>query len=885
MERSLKIVSWNANGLLQNKDELEIILKIKNVDICLISETHFTNQSLVRFKGYQLYHTPHPSNCARGGSAVLVKENIKQYEQDKTITEEIQATAVNIETKNYSFVVASIYCPPRFSTTKEKFIDFFKTLGNRFIVGGDFNAKNTIWGSRLTTFKGKTLLSAIKESRSEFLSTGKPTYWPTDQQKIPDLIDFFIMKNITCNFLHISEIPELNSDHTAIVLILSVTIIENVKIPYLTNKYTNWELFRLILEEKVQLSVSLQNKYEVDNETEKFINDIQISARDSTPEIHKKLKGHNYPSEIREIIREKRKLRQKWQRTRAPVDKTNFNNISQQLRREIKRIKNESFNTYLNQLSNDKVSDYSLWKATKKFTRPIMQIPPIRILNQNWARRNNEKANAFADYLEKIFTLECDDNNHDLNDIQYQSSEAIKKVKRKDIISEIKNINLKKSPGNDLINGEILHNLPQKAITKLTNIINAALRLKYVPKSWKTAEVIMIPKPGKPPHNISSYRPISLLPIMSKIFEKILLKRLKPIIEEKKLIPDHQFGFREQHSTIDQVHRITNVIEKSLEEKKICSTVFLDVAQAFDKVWHKGLIAKLNSLLPLSYTEILQSYLTDRRFRIRQEDAYSDYKNINAGVPQGSVLGPILYLLFTSDIPKLENNIIATFADDTAIMAVGTSVDDSTEKLQSALSKIYNWTEKWKIKLNESKSVHIDFTNRRIEYKPVYLNNQIIPHSNTAKYLGMTLDSKLRWKAHVKIKREELGLKYNKMYWIIGRNSSLSTYNKILIYKQILKPVWTYGIQLWGCTKSSNIDIIQRFQNKVLRNIVNAPWYIRNSDLHRDLQMEDVKSEITHFARSHEQRLHYHVNIEAIQLLDNTDITRRLKRTKPFELT
>lgn len=122
---------------------------------------------------------------------------------------------------------------------------------------------------------------------------------------------------------------------------------------------------------------------------------------------------------------------------------------------------------------------------------------------------------------------------------------------------------------------------------KLTNLINASFRLRYVPQLWKVAEIIMIPKPGKPPHEATSYRPISLLPVIAKLYEKILLKRLNPIIESKSVIPNHQFGFRSKHSTIDQVHRITNVIEKALEEKKVCSAIFLDVAQAFDKVGMK----------------------------------------------------------------------------------------------------------------------------------------------------------------------------------------------------------------------------------------------------------------------------------------------------------
>ena len=145
----------------------------------------------------------------------------------------------------------------------------------------------------------------------------------------------------------------------------------------------------------------------------------------------------------------------------------------------------------------------------------------------------------------------------------------------------------------------------------------------------------------------------------------------------------------------------------------------------------------------------------------------------------------------------------------------------------------------------------------------------------------MTLDAKLRWKAHVKKKREELGLKYEKLHWLMGRRSALSIHNKLMLYKQILKPVWTYGIQLWGCTKQSNSDIIQLFQNKVLRNIVDEPWYIRNADLHKDLQMEVVKNETERFVRKYEERLLHHVNVEAIQLLDNSELVRRLKRN-PF---
>jgi uncharacterized membrane protein YcgQ (UPF0703/DUF1980 family) len=117
----------------------------------------------------------------------------------------------------------------------------------------------------------------------------------------------------------------------------------------------------------------------------------------------------------------------------------------------------------------------------------------------------------------------------------------------------------------------------------------------------------MIPKPGKPANEISSYRPTSLLPIMSKLFEKLVLKRLTPILDANHFILQHQFGFRHQHSTLDQVHRITVIFEQALEEKQVCATMFLDVAQAFDKVWHAGLLNKIEQLLPTEYTQLLKS--------------------------------------------------------------------------------------------------------------------------------------------------------------------------------------------------------------------------------------------------------------------------------------
>ena len=286
--------------------------------------------------------------------------------------------------------------------------------------------------------------------------------------------------------------------------------------------------------------------------------------------------------------------------------------------------------------------------------------------------------------------------------------------------------------------------------------------------------------------------------------------------------------------------------------------------------------------MPFYY--LLKSYLSERSFRVKQEQSYSELKKIRGGVPQGSVLAPVLYVLFTQDVPHPQQTTMATFADDTAILAIGETIEESTNKLQSAVNKVVQWTSEWKIKLNETKSVHVNFTNKTVPCLPIYVNEIQFPYANTAKYLGMTLDAKLRWKEHIKKKKEQLDLTYRKMYWLLGRKSELSTQNKLMVYKQVLKPIWTYGIELWGCAKPTNIQSIQKFQNKVLRSIVNAPWYVRNADLHKDLGMGSVEEEIKLHAAKHEQRLHCHPNVEVIRLLDNSEDTRRLKLQKPLDL-
>ncbi|VVC42957.1 Reverse transcriptase domain, partial [Cinara cedri] len=300
----------------------------------------------------------------------------------------------------------------------------------------------------------------------------------------------------------------------------------------------------------------LKTSIEIDSAVEQLTNNIVKAAKVATPIIPTDDNREiTYPMDIKNLVQQKRRARRTWHNTRHPTDKTEWNRVSKILHNKIKEMKNVTFKSYVCGLSATDNTDYSLWKATRHMKRPRVQVPPIRKEDGTWARSEQEKAEIYARHLERVFLPNAIDSELDIVQCP-QLSTTRKKIKNFTPLEVAKviddSLNPKKAPGYDEISPKILKELPKKAIIHLTHIYNAILRMEYIPEQWKRAQVIMLLKPGKPPEDVTSYRPISLLPSLSKLLEKLLLKRLKPIIEEKHLIPDHQFGFRNKHSTIDQ---------------------------------------------------------------------------------------------------------------------------------------------------------------------------------------------------------------------------------------------------------------------------------------------------------------------------------------------
>jgi hypothetical protein len=217
--------------------------------------------------------------------------------------------------------------------------------------------------------------------------------------------------------------------------------------------------------------------------------------------------------------------------------------------------------------------EFPINNVTSTYIERTNSIFSLQIFAHCWAKSDLEKAENFADYLSLVSTPHATNNHHNDNEIEKsldtpcQMSLPIKTFSPIEVKHQIDKVKHRKASGYDLITGEILKQLPHMAIVLLTIIYNRMLRLTHFPTIWKFAQIIMIPKPGKPINETTSYRPISLLPLLSKIFERVLLSRIRNDPEINDLVPNHQFSFREHHSTIHQIHRIVNLIATSMEKK------------------------------------------------------------------------------------------------------------------------------------------------------------------------------------------------------------------------------------------------------------------------------------------------------------------------------
>ncbi|GBP23642.1 RNA-directed DNA polymerase from mobile element jockey [Eumeta japonica] len=326
----------------------------------------------------------HPNGKAHGGSAILIKSTIKHYQSQPHCKDYIQATNVVVSAGVSDITISSLYCPPRHTIKEQHFNDYFKTLGKRFIAAGDYNAKHTFWGSRLTLPRGRELLKSAQSGHMNIISTGQPTYWPTDKDKIPDIVDFCIFKGIANTNISCSSCWDLSSDHSPILVEITAEIRETTRdVPYIINVLTG--PYFVPHRRGIQRTYCSSNKGDIVDAVEYFTTSVQSAAWNSTPINQHKLTEQHIPTNILQKISEKRALRKLWQQNRCPETKKRLNHKIKELKRILNNDRNVRFQAYLESLDPTAATDYSLWKATKKIKRPTVN-SPLRKPDGSWAR-------------------------------------------------------------------------------------------------------------------------------------------------------------------------------------------------------------------------------------------------------------------------------------------------------------------------------------------------------------------------------------------------------------------------------------------------------------------------------------------------------------------
>ncbi|GFV19825.1 RNA-directed DNA polymerase from mobile element jockey [Trichonephila clavipes] len=328
-------------------------------------------------------------------------------------------------------------------------------------------------------------------------------------------------------------------------------------------------------------------------------------------------------------------------------------------------------------------------------------------------------------------------------------------------------------------------------------------------------------------------------------------------------IPPEQCGFREGHSTLHQLIRVTNIINEGFASKFYTVGVFLDVKRAFDKMWHDGLTYKLIKLkFPGYLIKIVHNYLHNRTFRVRVNNTFSTNGLIQSGTPQGSSLSPSLYNIYTHDFPEHPTVSTCLFADDSAMLTQGTKLKYTLKNMQNFLDKLQDWLTQWRIAINVDKSQAIIFRKWGVIDPPFQLTlfEDNIQWVSVVRYLGLHIDSRLTYKKHIDYLSEKFWGRIHLAISLAGRNSPLSLENKVNLYKQVLRPIITYASPVWGAAAATNMKKIQVIQNKILRLITNAPWYVRNDVIHYDLHMEPISSYITKLARNVFRSIENHDN-------------------------
>lgn len=797
--------------MLKKSDVIHLINKYSPI-IFAIQETWLKPVSIFKIPGYACIREDRPDGY--NGVALLIRHSIPFSHFPITHSNDYSIVAAIIN----NICTVSLYIPHPSPSIYNELYNIISSLPKPFLILGDLNAQHISWGSSISNPNGNTVYDMMDTLNVCILNTGSPTRRTSPDQGLsapdlsicsPDLAPFLTWEVLSSSY---------GSDHFPILLSLPIKCpTPPTKSPRLKYKLdnVNWSQFREIIDHKISL-LPLDPQGTEASCAEALAKSFIEAADEVFP--MKTVGRINIPSppwwdrDCTEAVK-KRKLAELVYNESSTND--NFDLVMKAMTECSKTLKQKKFNgwrAFCLSISPN-VSPSLVWRNIRRFrsafndsTSSTLPLP---------------LANKFLDKLappsapEFILPRSLNVDNTGLN-----SPFSFHEIKG--VISHLKD----SAPGIDGIPYSFISNLSNESLTYLLNLVNNIIKSGNIPPSWRIQEVLPILKPNKDPSDALSYRPIALSSVLLKITEHLIKNRLEWFIESRRLLSNSQYGFRRGKSTTDSIAIFVTDIRLAFSCNQSVAAAFLDITAAYDNVVLSILYKKLVSLnVPSMLCSFIMNILSERCIHLKLEDTNVLSRFIWRGLPQGSVLSPILYNIYSSDLEtSLDSNTqVLQYADDLLIYNTHKSIPSACSNLSSSLTLLKTWLDRNGLEVSPPKSSVVIFSRRRYPpIEPVYYNDIPIPVKPFAKFLGVVLDYNLSGKPHVDhvIKKCERNL--NILRCLSGVWWGAHPFSLKLLYNAIIRSVIDYATFI---IEPGNLDAFKRLdiiQSKALRIVCGA---------------------------------------------------------------
>jgi len=520
------------------------------------------------------------------------------------------------------------------------------------------------------------------------------------------------------------------------------------------------------------------------------------------------------PESVREQIRLKNRLWKKY--LRGEVDGKAYKKQRNKVRNAVRRhVRKQQNNVALEVKSNPK----KFWAYVNSRTKTKDKIGELEIIAENGQQKlavsDQDKAEALNGFFSSVFTQETDDEFEEmvLHKAILQPMDDIE-ISLEEVKEKLKKINVNKSSGPDGIHPRILYELRDELAYPLVKMFNLSIRSEELPRDWRSANITAVYKKGKK-SAVNNYRPISLTCILCKVMETIIRDKIMKYFMDNGLFTDRQFGFLKGRSTVVQLLQILDHWTELLEAGGRIDVIYTDLEKAFDKVPHRRLLSKLRTYgIHDNAINWIKAFVTNRIQRVKINDSMSDWEEVLSGIPQGSVLGPLLFIIYINDlVDQCENGAnIYLFADDAKIYKQVSKLEDKIV-LQQCVDSFMEWTERWLVKVNVNKCKVMSFYNRtnlNVKAETTYMMGPSqLEAVDNMKDLGVTFDVNLKFTDHVNDK-------VNKAYGMLGiikRNfRSMSRNCLVMLYKSMVRSHLEYANNVWNPIKKATLKISKKYK-------------------------------------------------------------------------